>query len=286
MQANPTYLIDSDEFWAYVRTISQALGYTDRQSKNISTPSFQDMCSALHARSLSSSGIFMNNAPTNLGGKIFGYFQYRASVLNNTVRPLLMNKNEVEALFLELYNAKQYTCPFPMNKQKGDKKNFAFMTCIVNMIIEQNKGSYQCNYDPRELTTFTKNSLPVKTLSRRVDGAFPSVVDPIAIWEIKEYYYTTTFGSRVADGVYETLVDGMELETLYKTNKISVQHILIVDDYFTWWDCGRSYLCRLVDMLHMGYVNEVIFGKEIISRLPTLVKEWCSQLSSTHLAMR
>jgi len=28
------------------------------------------------------------------------------------------------------------------------------------------------------------------------------------------YYYTTTFGSRVEDGVYETLLDGMELEEL------------------------------------------------------------------------
>ena len=32
----------------------------------------------------------------------------------------------------------------------------------------------------------------------------------MALWEIKEYYYTTTFGSRVADGVYETLLDGLE----------------------------------------------------------------------------
>ena len=39
-------------------------------------------------------------------------------------------------------------------------------------------------------------------------------MDPLAVWEIKEYYYTTTFGSRVADGVYETLLDGMELREL------------------------------------------------------------------------
>lgn len=56
------------------------------------------------------------------------------------------------------------------------------------------------------------NGLPVRTLARRVDGAFPSVINPVAIWEVKEYYHTTTFGSRVADGVYETLLDGMELE--------------------------------------------------------------------------
>lgn len=27
-------------------------------------------------------------------------------------------------------------------------------------------------------------------------------------------------------------------------------------------------------MLHMGYVDEVIFGKEVLSRLPELVHEW------------
>ena len=30
--------------------------------------------------------------------------------------------------------------------------------------------------------------------------------------------------------------------------------------YYTWWQCGRSYLCRIIDMLHMGYVDEVLFG--------------------------
>jgi hypothetical protein len=65
-----------------------------------------------------------------------------------------------------------------------------------------------------------------------VDGAFPSVVNPIAIWEIKGYYYTTTFGSRVADGVYETLLDGMELEELETAAQRKVQHVLFIDDHY------------------------------------------------------
>ncbi|MDR2637416.1 MAG: hypothetical protein LBB55_03680, partial [Zoogloeaceae bacterium] len=131
-----------------------------------------------------------------------------------------------------------------------------------------------CDYDPRSLTTMTHDSMPQRTLSRRVDGAFPSVVNPIAIWEIKEYYYTTTFGSRVADGVYETLLDGMELEELETAAQRKIQHILFIDDYYTWWECGRSYLCRMIDMLHMGYVDEIVFGREVIERIPALAKEW------------
>lgn len=27
-------------------------------------------------------------------------------------------------------------------------------------------------------------------------------------------------------------------------------------------------------MMHMGYVDEVLFGREVLERLPLLVKEW------------
>jgi hypothetical protein len=111
-----------------------------------------------------------------------------------------------------------------------------------------------------------------------VDGAFPSAINPVALWEIKEYYHTTTFGSRVADGVYETLLDGMELEELRQSEGIHVKHYLILDDRFTWWECGRSYLCRVIDMLHMGYVDEVLFGRETLKRLPKLVKGWVREV--------
>ena len=86
--------------------------------------------------------------------------------------------------------------------------------------------------------------------------------------------HLTTFGSRVADGVYETLLDGMELEELREHEGIDIKHYLMLDAHYTWWDCGRSYLCRVLDMLHMGYVDEVLFGLEVIERLPSLVKEW------------
>lgn len=142
------------------------------------------------------------------------------------------------------------------------------------MIVESNASGLPCDYDPHQLTVITKDNLPLRTLARRVDGAFPRSVNPIAIWEIKEYYYTTTFGSRVADGIYESLLDGLELEELRENEGIQIKHYLIVDAYDTWWKQGKSYLCRIIDMLHMGYIDEAIFGREVIERLPELVKDW------------
>ena len=73
-------------------------------------------------------------------------------------------------------------------------------------------------------------------------------------------------------------------EELLESEGIKVRHYMMVDDYFTWWDKGRSYLCRLVDMLHMGYVDEVLFGYKVVERLPTLVREWVNIAHSTILS--
>ena len=82
--------------------------------------------------------------------------------------------------------------------------------------------------------------------------------------------------------MYETLLDGMELEELRNSEGINVKHYLMLDAHYTWWDCGKSYLCRIVDMLHMGYINEVLFGYEVIEELPRIVNEWIRIKNEKH----
>lgn len=43
---------------------------------------------------------------------------------------------------------------------------------------------------------------------------------------------------------------------------------------------GRSYLCRIIDMLHMGILTQALFGKEVVTELPTIVQSWTTQLKS------
>jgi hypothetical protein len=223
---------------------------------------------------LDKSKLEASGKPTELATSLIDYFSERARLLENTVEPRLMDAERASKLFKKLRNELKPTCPIPMNKQKGEKKAEAFLTGIINMLIEKHAEGKTCDYDPRELTAITRDGQPVRTLARRVDGAFPSTINPIAVWEVKEYYYTTTFGSRVADGVYESLLDGMELEELREHEQIDVRHYLMVDAHFTWWTCGKAYLCRLVDMLHMGYVDEILFGDEVVDELPRIVNEW------------
>ena len=286
-------------FWANVRTISQRVGYTVKpkrvkgvkgQAGPIRVPTLAEIKAGLESIDLSAAHLVKTNGrATDLGKQVVDYFEYRADTLNRVVEPLLMDAAQAEALFDSLQAKLKSVASVPMNKQSEEKKKPAFFTGMINMLIEANINGLPCNYNPQELTTVTRNQEPFRTLARRIDGAFPGPVDPLAVWEIKEYYYTTTFGSRVADGVYETLLDGMELEELddalrelavAEDRPIHIQHLLMIDAHFTWWVKGRSYLCRIIDMLHMGYVDEVLFGKEIITRLPKITKGWVAEYKS------
>lgn len=205
---------------------------------------------------------------------IVDYLNFRSRILETEVEQNLMTRENAKEIFLDLKRTLKPKCNLPMNKQKGDKKHFAYLTCIANMLTEATLKKATFDQDPHSLTVVTKNKMPLRTFTRRFDGAYPTILNPIAIWEIKEYYGTTTFGSRVADGLYESILDGEELSELKEKEGVEILHYLIVDDHFTWWNKGKSYLCRIIDMLHMGYINEAIFGKEILTRWPIIVEGW------------
>ena len=259
-------------FWASVRSFSQHLGYS--KGDQIKVPTAAQMMQACRDLGLNTESILLKGKSTPLAVELIAYFDARAKALVEIVEPNLMNADEAKALYASMKIKLKPKLLAPMNKQKGEKKAEAFLTALVNMQIEAHAEGMDFNHDPRELTTITRDGEPLRTLARRVDGAFPSTIIPVAVWEIKEYYYTTTFGSRVADGVYETLLDGMELEELREHEGIDVKHYLMVDAYFTWWNCGKAYLCRMFDMLHMGYVDEILFGREVVTEMPRIVAEW------------
>jgi hypothetical protein len=276
MKPNTNFTKLGKDFWAHVRSLSQTIGYTERGQGTIKVPTMVEVMEAMKSLSLHSDHLVLDDGVTQsaYSKKLIAYFTYRAKVLNETVQYQLQTKEQAEAMYLRLKNTFPSKRVAAQNKQKGDKATVAYLTAMTNLLIEAYSQGIAYDHDPRQLTTVTQNGKPLRTLSRRVDGAFPSVINPVAIWEIKEYYHTTTFGSRVADGVYETLLDGMELEEMRTETNIDVQHVLILDAHYTWWECGRSYLCRMIDMLHMGYVDEILFGKEIETRIPVMVGEW------------
>ena len=306
MRANAKFLGQDKGFWAHIRSLSEVLGYTTRrpsprhpkpdtrtdiQKKSdelafalegtVYAPGFAQIVEGMERLKLLSHHLKQPVAderqptlPSAYGQLLVEYFEYRANQLNNVAKPQLQTLAQAQAMYSRIRAASPPAGRVAMNKQSGEKATESYLTNMVNLLIGSNASSIDYEQDPRLLTTFTKNQLPVRTLARRVDGAFPAIINPVAVWEIKEYYHTRTFGSRVSGGVYETLLDGLELEEMKQEEGIDCEHLLIVDALDCWWADGRPYLCRMIDSLHMGYVDEILFGTEIENRLPILAQQW------------
>jgi hypothetical protein len=275
MRPNKEYTSLPKDFWANIKLLSEEIGYSSRGNDKLKTYSIKEIIDCLKKKELDTAYLKIKiNGNNSYLETLVGYLNYRSECLLKMVKPNLMDRNSAKTIFKRLKRKLSPKCKLPMNKQKGDKKHYSYLTCIVNMLTESALRGDIFDQDPHSLTIITKNKRPIRTFTRRFDGVYPSVINPKAIWEVKEYYGTTTFGSRVADGVYESMLDGEELQELRENEGIEVKHYLIVDDYFTWWVKGKSYLCRLIDMLHMGYVDEVLFGKETVKRWPQIVKSW------------
>lgn len=276
MKPNERFVNLPLNFWADVRIISEKTGYS--KGDMVVSPTKEKIVRAYNENDFQVNHISSNGSLTEYGRLLIDYLDFRRDTLNNQVNNLLMDKEEAISIYEDLRAKLHPRNLAPMNKQKGDKAGVAYFTAIINMLVEAGIGENPCNFDPQKLAVILTDGQPAQVLSRRVDGGFPDVINPVSLWEIKEYYNTTTFGSRVADSVYETTVDGMELKDLFEHTGKKVFHYLMVDSHYTWWGMGKSYLCRMIDLIHMGYVDEVLFGKEVVTRLPEVIPVWIDNL--------
>lgn len=275
MQAFPEFRGMPSSFWAMIKYISESLGYTVRKEGIVRTYSVDEIFDLLKSEKICASYDAIEMAKQ--------YFDLRADLLNNVVEHNLMNsvlaRKYYENIFENFYDV-DFKCKIPMNKQKGEKKQIAYYTAIINIITEHvirhssvYNGTIGFDDDPRGLVyVFDDEHHIVGASSRRFDGAYPSIINPRIVWEIKEYYYATTFGSRVADGVYETQLDGYEFKDISRRSGKPITHVFFLDAYKTWWIDGKSYLCRIIDILNSGLVDEVIVGREVFTRWPELLE--------------
>lgn len=306
MKADPKFTNLPTSFWAYVRSISESLGYSVRGSSTVRDPSISEMFDALKKMDQPTDNLGSPHEPSELANTLKNYFTFRASTLNNQVKADLMTANEAREAFEKTkasvgaqptgfpiiskstgnesaveYYVGDSVVRIPLNKQKGTKKQESYLTGIINLLVANQLSGLPCDYDPRRIPAVDHNGTLYQTFSRRYDGSFPSTRNPIAMWEIKEYYYTTTFGSKISDAVYITSLDGYEREELERGTGMKIHHLVMVDAYETWWGKGKSYLCRMIDILHMGHVDDILFGKEVIRELPDIADRWVMQYRAT-----
>lgn len=124
--------------------------------------------------------------------------------------------------------------------------------------------------DPqRRAIWFTGQGLHVS--ARNLDGAIPSLENPTAVWEIKEYWGKTSGGSKMSDAVYECQLVGLELRMFESRCGISIDHIVFVDGKDQ-WNCRKSDLLRFIDLHQQGLIDHLIIGREVEIDWPILAK--------------
>lgn len=193
-------------FFEAVRLVSAHFGYSTRRTARNKESRVKTIAESKVASVLRELGVAQN--PAVSAKEVSQYIECRASMLNQTVKPALMDRDRARALYQSESAQKTPTIAPLMNKQKGEKRHESYLACLVQIQVEHLLGTNFDN-DPQKLAYLTDaNGMLSKCFARRFDGCVPSVRNPTIVWEIKEYYGTTTFGSRVADGVYETLLDG------------------------------------------------------------------------------
>lgn len=265
MKAFEEFKREDRSFWFFIRFITERLGYS-RQGAVIAYTKEQiyDLCDKEN----------IEIDPDQLNKSVL-YCQMRADLLNNFIASNLMNVDEASRIFQTLRDSGRYKCKLIMNKQSAEKKKVNYFTAIITMLAEEVLGGDE-NFDPdpRGFIYLLNGQKIIGASSRRFDGAYPSLYNPSIVWEIKEYYYTKSFGSRVADSVYETQLDGYEFNEIRNLTGQRVHHVMFIDSYNAFWEQGKSYLCKFVDTLNMGLIDELIIGREVLTRWPEVLSQF------------
>lgn len=127
------------------------------------------------------------------------------------------------------------------------------------------------NLDPQRRAVWLSDG-GMHASARNLDGAIPSLENPVAVWEIKEYWGKTKGGSKMSDAVYECHLVGLELRIFEDANDLSVDHIVFVDGKEQ-WNHRRSDLLRLIDLNQQGLVDHLVVGKEVETVWPGLAMD-------------
>lgn len=209
-----------------------------------------------------------NNALVTEGGQFpveaesvalfFEYLRVRDQVFNECLASL--RTEEAAAQYCHSNNI-----PFGKTETKNKdhhQASKALVAAVARIAEEACKGlSVSCNTNPQSRCVWcADNGLHVT--ARNLDGAIPSLSDPVIIWEVKEYWGKTKGGSKMSDGVYECHLVGRELREFEELSGITVTHAVFVDGKEQWGH-RKSDLKRLIDLTHQGFIDQLFVGSDV-----------------------
>jgi hypothetical protein len=271
MHANEDFQGRGRKFWSYVRLVSEQTGYQPHGDELVKEYDAEDLQETVKETGINAEPILggFSEQTTNLGNDVLNYLNYRSKqveVALDKIRPRDQAMDEFEEF------SKEFEMDTEQLNKQGSSQPLIFANS-VNLVLEKETG-VDFNPNPRMLPTVLDEDKDLQmTLPKWPDGAFPTARNPRAIWEVKEFYSSTSFGSRIADAIYEIMLFHEELSTLHNETGQEIELYLMTDGYEAWQN-GVSYICRIIDILNMGYIDATIFGEEVFTQWPDIVDNW------------
>lgn len=185
-----------------------------------------------------------------------------------TAYDALREEHEAVAFCAKLGVTVAKTATKSQDHHQSSKALVGAVTAIAVEVCESREISL--NRDPQTRAIWC-NERGLHVTARNLDGAVPSLANPLIVWEIKEYWGKTGGGSKMSDAVYECHLVGRELRDFEERADIRVAHIVFLDGKIQ-WSKRKSDLVRFLDLFHQGIVDYLFVGNQVESDWEPLLR--------------
>ena len=192
--------------------------------------------------------------------------------LRNTVFAQQYRLLRDEAAALSYCRRKKLAAGTTATQNKDHHQSSKALVATVTGIAGKVCKKFRTNFNPNpQYRCVWCNANGLHVTARNLDGAIPSIVNPVVVWEIKEYWGKTSGGSKMSDAVYECQLVGRELRDFETKTACRVEHVVFVDGKEQ-WSARQSDLKRFIDLTFQGFIDRLFVGKAVES-------EWEPHLS-------
>ena len=196
------------------------------------------------------------------------YLDFRKAIWN-TGEKLLRTEEEAKAYCKKQFNELPKTTQTRnLDHHQSSKAMVLTTTRLTEAVCAELGVTVEPN--PQRRCVWVAND-QLHVTARNLDGAIPGLVEPFLVWEIKEYWGTTSGGSKMSDAVYECALVGRELRDFEKRTKLHVEHAVLLDGKAQ-WTARKSDLLRFYDLYFQGLIDILIVGREIETEWQPVVR--------------
>lgn len=189
------------------------------------------------------------------------FFEYLIDAENqyHALKSCLRTEKEALDFCKQLKVEVSTTATKSLDHHQSSRSMVAAVSQISSKIATQ--FGFDIDIDPQHRCVWFKER-DLYVTARNLDGAIPSLINPLVVWEIKEYWGKTKGGSKMSDAVYECLLVGRELREYEQRQGSRIYHIVFVDGKEQ-WEYRISDFIRFIDLYNQRIIDSLIVGKEV-----------------------